>query len=132
MQGPGGMKPVAFDYMAAESLDDAVSALARAGGDGKILAGGQSLVPLLNFRLVRPSILIDINRIRDLGYVDATGDVVRIGALTRHHALETSPVIKAHLPIVRAAMQHVAHLAVRNRGTIRSEERRVGKRWRSR
>jgi CO/xanthine dehydrogenase FAD-binding subunit len=112
------MKPVAFDYMAAESLDDAVSALARAGGDGKILAGGQSLVPMLNFRLVRPSILIDINRIRDLGYVDATGDVVRIGALTRHHSLETSSVIKAHLPIMTAAMQHVAHLAVRNRGTI--------------
>jgi len=112
------MKPVAFDYMAAESLDDAVSALARAGGDGKILAGGQSLVPMLNFRLVRPSILIDINRVRDLGYVDATGDVVRVGALTRHHSLETSPVIRAHLPIVTAAMQHVAHLAIRNRGTI--------------
>src|SRR5215471_6754739 len=112
------MKPAAFDYVAAETLDEALSALARAGGDGKILAGGQSLVPMLNFRLLRPSILIDINRIRDLGYVDATADVVRIGALTRHHALETSPLIKAHLPIMTAAMQHVAHLAVRNRGTI--------------
>jgi CO/xanthine dehydrogenase FAD-binding subunit len=112
------MKPAAFDYMAAETLDDAISALARAGGDGKVLAGGQSLVPMLNFRLVRPSILIDINRIRDLGYVDATGDVIRIGALTRHHSLETSPIIKAHLPVMTAAMQHVAHLAVRNRGTI--------------
>ena len=112
------MKPAAFDYMAAETLEEAVLALARAGGDGKILAGGQSLVPMLNFRLVRPSILIDINRIRDLGDVDATGDVVRIGALTRHHSLETSPVIKAHLPVMTAAMQHVAHLAVRNRGTI--------------
>jgi CO/xanthine dehydrogenase FAD-binding subunit len=112
------MKPAAFDYLAAETLDEAVSALARAGGDGKVLAGGQSLVPMLNFRLVRPSILIDINRIRDLGYVDATGDVIRIGALTRHHSLETSPIIKAHLPVMTAAMQHVAHLAVRNRGTI--------------
>ena len=112
------MKPAAFDYVAAETLDEAVSALARAGGDGKILAGGQSLLPMLNFRLLRPSILIDINRIRDLGHVDATADVVRIGALTRHHALETSPLIKAHLPIMTAAMQHVAHLAVRNRGTI--------------
>jgi len=112
------MKPAAFDYVAAETLDEAVSALARAGGDGKILAGGQSLMPMLNFRLLRPSILIDINRIRDLGYVDATSDVVRIGALTRHHALEISPLIKAHLPIMTAAMQHVAHLAVRNRGTI--------------
>jgi len=62
--------------------------------------------------------MIDINRVRDLGYVDATGDVVRVGALTRHHSLETSPVIRAHLPIVTAAMQHVAHLAIRNRGTI--------------
>jgi len=112
------MKPAAFDYVAAETLDEAVSALARSGGDGKILAGGQSLVPMLNFRLVRPSIIIDINRIHDLEYIDATGDVVRIGALMRHHALETSPVIKAHLPVVTVAMQHVAHLAVRNRGTI--------------
>jgi CO/xanthine dehydrogenase FAD-binding subunit len=112
------MKPAAFDYLAVETLDEAVAALARAGGDGKILAGGQSLVPMLNFRLVRPSIVIDINRIPGLGYVDGTGDVVRIGALTRHHSLETSPVINAHLPIMTAAMQHVAHLAVRNRGTI--------------
>src|SRR5262245_54762420 len=112
------MKPAPFDYLAAETLDAAVSALARAGGDGKLLAGGQSLVPMLNFRLVRPSILVDINRVPGLGYVDQTGDVVRIGALTRHHALETSPVIKARLPIMAAAMQHVAHLAVRNRGTI--------------
>jgi CO/xanthine dehydrogenase FAD-binding subunit len=112
------MKPVAFDYLAAQTLDEVLSALARAGGDGKILAGGQSLVPMLNFRLVRPSILIDINRIRDLDYIDATGGVVRIGALTRHHSLETSPVIKRDLPPMTAAMQHVAHLAVRNRGTI--------------
>jgi carbon-monoxide dehydrogenase medium subunit len=112
------MKPVAFDYLAAQTLDEALAALARAGGDGKILAGGQSLVPMLNFRLVRPSILIDINRIRDLDYIDATGGVVRIGALTRHHSLETSPVIKRDLPPMTAAMQHVAHLAVRNRGTI--------------
>jgi CO/xanthine dehydrogenase FAD-binding subunit len=112
------MKPVAFDYLAAQTLDEALSALARAGGDGKILAGGQSLVPMLNFRLVRPSILIDINRIRDLDYVDAAGGVVRIGALTRHHSLETSSLIRRHLPPMTAAMQHVAHLAVRNRGTI--------------
>jgi CO/xanthine dehydrogenase FAD-binding subunit len=112
------MKPAAFDYVAAETLQEAVSALGRAGGDGKILAGGQSLVPMLNFRLVRPSVVIDINRIPNLAYVEANGDVVKIGALTRHHTLETSPVPKAHLPILTAAMQHVAHLAVRNRGTI--------------
>ncbi len=112
------MKPAAFDYVTADSLDAAAAALSRAGGDGKVLAGGQSLMPMLNFRLVRPSILIDINRIPGLAYVEATGDAVRIGALTRHHAIETSPVVEAHLPVLTAAMQHVAHLAIRNRGTI--------------
>jgi CO/xanthine dehydrogenase FAD-binding subunit len=112
------MKPVAFDYLAAETLDEAISALSQAGADGKILAGGQSLVPMLNFRLVRPSLVIDINRIPHLDYVAALGEVVRIGALTRHHTLETSPVLRSHLPVVTSAMQHVAHLAVRNRGTI--------------
>ena len=112
------MKPAAFDYVAAETLEEAISVLGRAGADGKILAGGQSLVPMLNFRLVRPSIVIDINRIPNLAYVEAIGDVVKIGALSRHHTLETSPVLKAHLPVLTAAMQHVAHLAVRNRGTV--------------
>jgi carbon-monoxide dehydrogenase medium subunit len=112
------MKPAAFDYFAAETLEEAVSALGRAGSDGKILAGGQSLVPMLNFRLVRPSVVIDINRIPSLAYVEAVGNVVKIGALTRHHTLETSPTVKAHLPVLAAAMRHVAHLAVRNRGTI--------------
>lgn len=112
------MKPAAFDYIAADSIEAAISALSQAGGDGKILAGGQSLMPMLNFRLVRPSILIDINRVAGLAYVEATQDAIKVGALTRHHALETSPVIKAHLPVLTAAMQHVAHLAIRNRGTI--------------
>jgi carbon-monoxide dehydrogenase medium subunit len=75
-------------------------------------------MPMLNFRLARPSVLIDINRVPDLAYVEATDTSVRIGALTRHHTLETSPVVKAHLPVLTAAMQHVAHLAIRNRGTI--------------
>ena len=112
------MKPVAFDYLAAESLGSALSALSRVGGDGKILAGGQSLMPMLNFRLVRPSILIDINRIPGLAYVEAAQDAITIGALTRHHALETSRIVKTHLPVLGAAMRHVAHLAIRNRGTI--------------
>jgi CO/xanthine dehydrogenase FAD-binding subunit len=112
------MKPAAFDYVAAKSLKTAVSALSRAAGEGKILAGGQSLVPLLNFRLVRPTILIDINRVPGLATLEAAEDVITIGALTRHHALETSPLIKAHLPVLAAAMPHVAHLAIRNRGSI--------------
>lgn len=112
------MKPAAFEYIVADSVDMAVASLAQAGGDAKIIAGGQSLVPMLNFRLLRPSVLVDINRIPDLAYVREDGDVVRIGALTRHHQLETSPVIAAHFPVLSEAMAHVAHLAIRNRGTI--------------
>lgn len=112
------MKPAAFEYVVAESIEMAVAALAQAGGEAKIIAGGQSLVPMLNFRLLRPAILVDINRIPDLAYVREDGGVVRIGALTRHHQLETAPVIAQHFPVLREAMTHVAHLAIRNRGTI--------------
>jgi CO/xanthine dehydrogenase FAD-binding subunit len=112
------MKPAAFEYVVAESIESAVAALAQAGGDAKIIAGGQSLVPMLNFRLLRPAILIDINRIPDLAYVREDEDAIRIGALTRHHQLETSAVIARHFPVLREAMTHVAHLAIRNRGTI--------------
>ena len=112
------MKPASFDYIAADSLDMAVAALAAAGADAKIIAGGQSLVPMLNFRLLRPSILVDINRIPGLAFIAETENDIRVGALTRHHQLETSPVIARHLPVVSCAMSHVAHLAIRNRGTI--------------
>lgn len=112
------MKPAAFEYIVADSVAGAVAALAAAGGDAKVLAGGQSLVPMLNFRLLRPAVLVDINRIPDLAYVHEDGDAIRIGALTRHHQLETSPVIARHFPVLAEAMQHVAHLAIRNRGTI--------------
>jgi carbon-monoxide dehydrogenase medium subunit len=112
------MKPAAFEYVVADSVEMAVASLAQAGGDAKIIAGGQSLVPMLNFRLLRPSVLVDINRIPGLAHVREDGNVVRVGALTRHHQLETSPVIAAHFPVLREAMAHVAHLAIRNRGTI--------------
>jgi len=112
------MKPAAFEYIVADSIDMAVASLAQAGGDAKIIAGGQSLVPMLNFRLLRPSVLVDINRIPDLAYVREDSDVIRVGALTRHHQLETSPLIATHFPVLREAMAHVAHLAIRNRGTI--------------
>ena len=111
------MKPAAFEYIVADSVEMAVASLAQAG-DAKIIAGGQSLVPMLNFRLLRPSVLVDINRIPDLAYVREDGGVIRIGALTRHHRLETSPVIARHFPVLTEAMAHVAHLAIRNRGTI--------------
>ncbi|MGB8105712.1 MAG: xanthine dehydrogenase family protein subunit M, partial [Pseudolabrys sp.] len=112
------MKPAAFDYVIADSIDMAVASLADGGGDAKIIAGGQSLVPMLNFRLLRPSVLIDINRIGDLAFIEEAGKKIRIGALTRHYQLETSPVIARHLPVLASAMTHVAHLAIRNRGTI--------------
>ena len=112
------MKPAAFDYVIADSIDMAVASLAEGGGDAKIIAGGQSLVPMLNFRLLRPSVLIDINRIGDLAFIEEAGKTIRVGALTRHYQLETSPVIARHLPVLASAMTHVAHLAIRNRGTI--------------
>jgi carbon-monoxide dehydrogenase medium subunit len=96
----------------------ATAALAAANGEGKLLAGGQSLLPMLNFRLLRPSVLIDINRIADLAYIRDEGEHIRIGAITRHRMIETSGLITAHLPVLSAAMGHVAHLAIRNRGTI--------------
>ncbi len=112
------MKPPPFDYVLAESVDAAVSALAAAGGDAKIIAGGQSLVPMLNFRLLKPAVLVDINAIHDLAFIEDAGDALRIGALTRHRMLETSALIGECFPVITEAMAHVAHLAIRNRGTI--------------
>lgn len=112
------MKPPPFDYYAADCIEAAVQALADAGGDGKIIAGGQSLMPMLNFRLLRPSILIDINRIPDLSYIRDDGGEIRVGPLTRHRILETSDIIARQFPVLHEAMGYVAHLAVRNRGTI--------------
>jgi CO/xanthine dehydrogenase FAD-binding subunit len=112
------MKPAAFDYIAVDTVDAALAALATAGDDAKIIAGGQSLVPMLNFRLLRPSVLIDINRIGALAFIEETDTHVRVGALTRHHQLETSPIVARHFPVLSCAMTYVAHLAIRNRGTI--------------
>jgi len=112
------MKPVDFDYVAPESLEAAVQALVSAQGDGKVMAGGQSLMPLLNFRMARPSVIVDLMRIPDLSSIQLMGDTVAVGALTRHADLEFSDLIKTELPVMAAAMPHVAHLAIRNRGTI--------------
>ena len=112
------MKPSAFDYVVADSIDMAVVSLATAGDDAKIIAGGQSLVPMLNFRLLKPSVLIDINRIAGLSFIEDAGRSIRVGALTRHFQLETSSLMARHLPVLAHAMTHVAHLAIRNRGTI--------------
>jgi CO/xanthine dehydrogenase FAD-binding subunit len=113
------VKPPKFDYVRPKTVDEAIAALVAAGGDAKIIAGGQSLVPMLNFRLLNPAVLVDISRIKELDYIEEQADGgLRIGSLTRHHVLETSPVVKRLFPVLNAAMAHVAHLAIRNRGTI--------------
>src|SRR5262249_55907816 len=112
------MKPAAFEYLRPRSLDEAIAALRAHGGDAKILAGGQSLVPLLNFRMLRPEGLVDINALPSLDDLMEASGGIRIGALTRHFTLETSPLVRTRFPVLAAAMKHVAHLAIRNRGTI--------------
>jgi CO/xanthine dehydrogenase FAD-binding subunit len=112
------MKPAAFDYIAPKSLEAAVAALAAANGDGKVLAGGQSLMPLLNFRMTRPAVVVDLMHIPGLSFIELRDDRVAIGAMTRHADLEFSKLIAAKLPVMAAAMRHVAHLAIRNKGTI--------------
>jgi CO/xanthine dehydrogenase FAD-binding subunit len=112
------MKPAQFDYIAPATVEEAAAALAASDGDGKIIAGGQSLMPMINFRLVKPSILIDINRIAGLDRIEFDGTCLRIGATARHHMTATDPIIKRHLPVIHDAMHHVAHMTVRNRGTF--------------
>jgi carbon-monoxide dehydrogenase medium subunit len=112
------MKPVSFKYFAPRTVDDALDLLAMHGEEGKILAGGQSLVPAMNFRLARPASLIDINRIDALDYVREEGGELRIGALTRHARFEapvTGGALSAFLPRVA---RHIGHLPIRYRGTF--------------
>ncbi len=112
------MKAPPFDYHRPRTIDETIEALQRYGGDAKLLAGGQSLMPMMNFRLLAPAVLVDINHLPDLDNVHEAADGLRIGALTRLFVLETSNLVRAGYPIVTAAMRHVAHLAIRNRGTI--------------
>jgi carbon-monoxide dehydrogenase medium subunit len=112
------MKPAQFDYVSPSTVDAAVEALVASNGEGKVLAGGQSLLPLLNFRMARPAVLVDLNGIKGLSYIEDRGDRIAVGALTRHRELEHSSLIASKLPVLSAAMRHVAHLAIRNRGTI--------------
>lgn len=112
------MKPPAFEYRAPEALDEALSLLAEFGDDAKPLAGGQSLIPLLNFRLARPAVLIDLNRVRSLAGIEATADGLRIGAMTRQRMLERSADVARSAPLIAETMPHVAHPQIRNRGTL--------------
>lgn len=111
------MKPAVFDYSAPESIAEALDLLAEHGSGAKVLAGGQSLVPMLNFRLARPAHLIDVNGVDSLSYISANG-TLRIGSMTRLTALgESGDVAGAH-PIIPAAVAYIGHRSIRNRGTI--------------
>jgi carbon-monoxide dehydrogenase medium subunit len=111
------VKPSPFTYHRPESLDEALAVLAEVGHDGKVLAGGQSLLPILSMRLAAPGHLVDINRLPDLAYVRSGPDGVRVGALGRHTDVERDDGAAAVLPLLRQAVRHVAHPTIRNRGT---------------
>src|SRR5262252_8269981 len=116
--GGGAMKAPRFAYARPASVAEALALLDKHKDDARVLAGGQSLVPMLNFRVAAPKVLVDINRIAGLSGIKVTKSHVRIGALARHVELERSPDIQRHLPLVAAAVPHIAHPAIRNRGTL--------------
>lgn len=109
------MKPAPFEYAAPESLDDALALL---DDDSRPLAGGQSLMPMLNFRLARPARLVDLERVAGLAYLDDAGGPLRIGAMTRQAALERSELVAARWPLLRQAVRLVGHAQIRSRGTV--------------
>ncbi|MDC7786773.1 FAD binding domain-containing protein [Rhodoplanes sp. TEM] len=112
------MKPAEVDYVRAETVEHALALLAETGVDSKVLAGGQSLMPLLAMRLAGPERLIDIGRVPGLDRLEIVGDRLVIGALVRHHRVATDPLVARAAPLLAAAAPHVAHPAIRNRGTF--------------
>lgn len=111
------MKPAPFVHHGPTDLDQAVAVLAQVGHDGKVLAGGQSLIPMLSMRLAAPGHLVDINKVAGLDSITVTDAYVRVGATARHRAVERSEEAYAALPLLRQALHNVAHPAIRNRGT---------------
>lgn len=111
------MKPAPFAYHAPRSVEEAVAVLAEVGRDGKVLAGGQSLIPILSMRLASPAHLVDINQVAGLDTIDVVEGAVRVGALVRHAQLERNTEAYAVQPALRQALRHVAHPVIRNRGT---------------
>jgi CO/xanthine dehydrogenase FAD-binding subunit len=112
------MKPAAFEYYAPSGIDEALDILERTGEDAKVLAGGQSLVPLLNFRLARPSAIVDLNRIGALSFIRRENGSLRIGSMARTAVLERSTLVAEEWPVLREAARFVGHAAIRNRGTV--------------
>ena len=112
------MKPATFDYHAPRSIDEALGLLADYGSDAKLLAGGQSLVPTMNFRLAQPAVLVDLNGIDELFFVREDESGLRCGAMTRQCTVEQSPLVRRIGPLLHETIPHIAHAQIRNRGTI--------------
>lgn len=112
------MKPAPFEYHDPATVDEALALLSQFGDEARLLAGGQSLVPLMNFRLLRPAHLIDLNGVRELSYLRVENGELRIGAMTRQRALERSPEVASHWPLLREATGYIGHIQIRNRGTV--------------
>ena len=112
------MKPAPFAYFRARTVEEVFELLDKHGDDARILAGGQSLMATLNMRLSEPEVLVDINHVEGLAGITDTGDSIRIGAMTRHADVETSELVSRCAPLIAAAMPHIAHPAIRNRGTF--------------
>ena len=112
------MKPAAFDYYDPEQLDEALDLLAGLAEDAKVLAGGQSLIPLMNMRLARPEHLIDLRRVPGLADITVTDTALQIGAMVRHREVERSAAVQAANPLLANAASHIAHFQIRERGTL--------------
>jgi len=112
------MKPAPFEYHAPDSLEQALDLMSQHAGEGKILAGGQSLVPAMNFRVAQPGVLIDLNRVAELSYIREEGSVIRIGSMARERHLEFDSSIAKRTPLLTEATPFIAHPQIRNRGTI--------------
>lgn len=112
------MKPAPFEYHAPDSLEQVLDLMSQHAREGKILAGGQSLVPAMNFRVAQPSVLIDLNRVAELSYIREDGNVIRVGSMTRERHIEFDMSISKRIPLLTEATPFIAHPQIRNRGTI--------------
>jgi len=112
------MKPAPFDYYEPKTIAEALGLLAQFGETGKVLAGGQSLVPMMNMRLARPAQVIDLNRLSELDYLKVDDDELRIGAMTRQRSLERSAMVREGWPLLQEATRYIGHVQIRNRGTV--------------
>ena len=112
------MKPAPFEYHAPGSVDEVLALLAEHGDEAKVLAGGQSLVPTMNFRLAQPEVLIDLNRVAELDHLRVEGSELRIGAMTRQRTVERSALVAERAPLLTETLPWIAHPQIRNRGTF--------------